>query len=145
MAILSFQEIMDAQDVTEQEVPVEEWGGSVVVRSISHRTMMDIKRGMDDEDDDADNEDEIQKWILVKGLVNPKVDYEQANLLFDKNTSAVMKVVSAILGKSKVEEKAVTKSEKQFPAESGEVSAVSPSGENASDSAGTSDGESTSA
>lgn len=119
MAILSMNEIMAADDITEQEVPIPEWGGSVVVRSISHRVMRDIrsdvaKRYGEEEPPD----DEIDKWIIIKGMVNPTVSEEDYEHLVEKSYSAIMKIQKAILGNSNGNKESVKEEEKNFPSES---------------------------
>lgn len=119
MAILSFAEIMEADDITEQELPIPEWGGSVVVRSLSHRTMQKIRNEVSEKAGDGEpDEGEIEKWILIKGLVQPQITEEEYEHLMDKSYSAVMKIQTAILGRSKTKETAAKEEEKNFPSES---------------------------
>lgn len=119
MAILSFAEIMEADDITEQEVEVPEWSGSVVVRSISHRTMQKIRQEVSEKSGDSEPDDgEVEKWILIKGLVQPSITEEEYEHLMDKSYSAVMKIQTAILGASKTKENASKEEEKNFPPES---------------------------
>lgn len=142
MGILNIQQIMEAKDITESEVEVEEWGGSVVVRSISHRDMRAIKimvAGKGAVDADDVNEDDIEKWVLIKGLVDPTITEEEYEHLANKSFSAIQKILSAILGKSKTGDKAVTEAEKQFPAEPERVLPVPVGGETAQDGSRTSD------
>jgi hypothetical protein len=110
MAILSIAEIMEVQDITERKIPIPEWGGEVVVRSISHRQMRDLKKRVAKEVGDDDEErqnDEVEKQIFLEGLVNPKITDEE----FEH-------ILNGILGASGGEENAVKEEEKNFPAES---------------------------
>lgn len=141
MAILSLDEIMAAHDITEKEVPIPEWGGEVVVRSISHREMRNIKKKIEVVNGEVD-EDEVEKWVLIEGLVNPKIDSDQYELLLEKSTTAITKVLTEILGNSNATDKSVVAEEKTFPAESVGVLPVSTGGGTAQDGAGTSDGSS---
>lgn len=116
MAILSVAEIMAAEDVTTQEVPVEEWGGSVMCRSISHRTMRNIKEKVrKNNSDDEIHEDEIEKWVFIEGMVEPKITEEEYEHLLDKSTSAINKILKAIMGSTKADDKAVKEQEKSIP------------------------------
>jgi hypothetical protein len=121
MAILSIAEIMEVQDITERKIPIPEWGGEVVVRSISHRQMRDLKKRVAKEVGDDDEErqnDEVEKQIFLEGLVNPKITDEEFEHILNKSSSAVMKILNGILGASGGEENAVNEEEKNFPAES---------------------------
>lgn len=121
MAILTFENIIEADDITETEVPVPEWGGSVVVRSISYRKMGRLKKKVAEAKGDveiSDDDSEYEKELLVAGLVNPTIDIDQAELLMDKSAGAVMKVLSAVMKTSKEEKDSVKDAEKSVPAES---------------------------
>lgn len=143
--ILNLQQIMNAQDVTEKTVEIPEWDGSVVVKSISHRTMRDIKKaisaelGPDASDEDVP-EDELEKWIVIKGMIQPSVNEEEYESLLDKSYSAMQTIVQAILGSSKSGEKAIKESERTFPAEPERVRLVQPSGTVGDDSRAIADG-----
>lgn len=116
--ILSVTEIMDAEDITEKTVPVEEWGGSVVVKSISYRQMRAIKDKVADKDnvstDDISTED-VEKFIFIKGMVKPEISEEEYEHLLDKSYSAMTTILTEILGTSNTGDKAVKEEEKSFP------------------------------
>lgn len=112
MAILTFENIMEADDITEKEVPVPEWGGSVVVRSITHRQMNDIKNAAKGEEVD---DDFVQRQVILKGLVQPRLTEEQVEKLWDKNTRPVMTILNEVLGQSKTGDRAVKEEEKSIP------------------------------
>lgn len=139
--ILSLAEIEEVSDITEKEVPIEEWGGSVIVRSISYRGMRDITKAVANGEDEEDiDSDELQKWILIKGMVEPQIDEAAYERLIDKSSSAVMKILTAITGSTKLGEAAVVEAEKKFPAETVGDVPVQPSGESGEDSSRVVDG-----
>lgn len=118
--ILSFDNIIEAEDITETTVPIPEWNGSVVVRSLSYRKMGKLKKTVADKqgkttDDLLDDDVDYEKAILVAGLVSPVVSEEQADKLMDKSASAVMKIISGIMGSSKNSKEALVEEEKKFP------------------------------
>lgn len=117
MTMLNLTEIMEAEDVTEKDVEVSEWGGTVRVRSLSHRTMRKIKKDIAAQGEEA-TEDALEIQLLVKGMVEPSVSVEEAEHLMDKSSSAIMKILNAILGQSKAGEKSVKEEEKNFRPES---------------------------
>ncbi len=112
MAMLTFQNIMEADDITEKVVPIPEWGGDVKIKSISHRKMREIKSAAGEDDID---EDFIEKQIILKGLVEPALTIEEVEMLFDKNTKAVTTILNSILGNSKEKKDAVKEEEKSIP------------------------------
>lgn len=113
MAILTKQQIKDVEDITQEEISVPEWGGEVVIRSISKRQMRDMKKRIRNKDGEVD-EDELEKEIFLSGVVDPQFDREDYEWLLDKSMSAMNNVTQAILGASKEDEGAVKDAEKQF-------------------------------
>ena len=97
MAILTVKEIIEAKDITEQELPVPEWGGEVRVRSISHREMKNIKKKIADAKgpEGEATEDDIEKWVLIKGMVEPQITEEEYDHLLEKSTSSITKSMYA--------------------------------------------------
>ena len=140
MKILSVAEIMAADDITTEEVLIPAWGGAVVVRSISHRTMRKIKEKLDKDFDGDAPEGEYEKRIWMEGVIDPKFTDEEYEHVLDKSSKNVMKVLSAIMKESRTTETAVKEEEKKFPDTTSGVLPVSTSGEDAHDGAGTSDG-----
>ena len=113
--VLSLAQIQEAKDVTETPVPVSEWGGDVIVRSVTKRQMKDIKNNSKGSDGELDD-DEVEKQIFIAGMVNPLVSEEDYEWMQDKSASAFTKVMKAILGVSGLSDDAVKKEEKTFPA-----------------------------
>lgn len=113
--VLSLAQIREAKDVTETPVTVSEWGGDVVVRSVTKRQMKDIKNNSKGSDGELDD-DEVEKQIFMAGMIDPIVSSEDFEWMQDKSASAFTKVMKAILGVSNLDDKAVTKEEKTFPA-----------------------------
>jgi hypothetical protein len=147
--ILSLEQIMESDDITEKPVEIPQWGGSVIVRSLSHRVMREIKRSIADrqsvESEEDIDEDELEKWIFIKGMVEPVISEDQYEQLLDKSTGAIQKILSEILGSSKSGEKAITEAEKSLSDESERDVSVLVSGEPVDDSGDTVDRESASA
>lgn len=112
--ILTLDDIKEAEDVTERTVPVPQWGGSVIVRSITKRQMRVIKAQSRDKDGDL-QEDEVEKQLFLQGLVSPAVTEEDYEMFLDKSSAAVDTITKAIIGTSKLDDEAVTKQEKTFP------------------------------
>lgn len=112
--ILTLDDIKEAEDVTERTIPVPQWNGSVVVRSITKRQMRVIKSESRDKDGEL-QEDEIEKQVFIHGLVSPTVTEADYEMFLDKSSAAVDTITKAILAQSGATEEAVTQKEKTFP------------------------------
>lgn len=113
LKILSLDEILAAEDVTERIVPVPQWGGSVKVRSITKRQMRVIKEEAKDDEGNL-SEDLVEQAIFCHGLIDPPVDAEAYEKLLDKSADAVDTITKAILRDSNLEDDSVKKAEKKF-------------------------------
>lgn len=113
MSILSLDAIREAKDVTETTVPVSEWGGDIVVRSVTKRQMKDIKNSSKDSNGELDD-DEVEKQLFIAGVLDPHVSEEDYEWMQDKSASAMTKVLKAILGVSNMDEKSTKEEEKTF-------------------------------
>lgn len=111
-ALLTFENIMDAEDITEQDVEVPQWGGKVRTRSLSHRQMRQIKKAAKEGEVD---DDFVEQQVMLRGLVSPSLTEEQVEHMWDKNTAAIMLVLNSIMGNSKAKDKAVKEEEKSLP------------------------------
>lgn len=111
--ILSVEAILEVSDVTEKTVPIPEWNGAVVVKSITKREMTAIKNSAKNDSGDLD-EDLFEKYITIAGLVKPQIDEAVYERLLDKSFSAMTKITQAILGTSNVTKEALKTEEKNF-------------------------------
>lgn len=119
MAILTFDEILDKEDITIKEHYVKEWDGEVKIRSISKRQMREIKnQARNPQTDDIDS-DLVEKQVFLHGLVEPAVSEEQYEVMLDKSASAMDGILKAILENSNLTgEKGLKKEERTFPDQS---------------------------
>lgn len=113
--VLSLDMIREAKDVTEKNISVPEWGGDVIVRSITKRQMKDIKNNAKSSDGGLDD-DEVEKQIFLAGLCQPAVSEEDYEWMQDKSASAMTKVLGGILGQSNMAKDSVKAAEKSVPA-----------------------------
>jgi len=113
--ILSLEQIREAKDVTETTIPVSEWGGDVVVRSVTKRQMKGSKNTAKGSDGELDD-DEVEKQIFLAGMINPSITPEDYEWMQDKSASSMTKVMKAIIGVSGMGDDAVKVEEKTFPA-----------------------------
>lgn len=139
--VLSLEEIMAVDDITEKQVEIPEWGGSVIVKSISHRDMRAISKSAGGDEDEEISEEEIEKWVFIKGMVQPQVDEAAYEKLIDKSTGAISKILTEILGRSKSGDEATKKAEKSISTEPAGVLPVQSGGIVGDDGSATVDGE----
>ena len=99
---MSKEDILAIDHITEQEVPVPSWGGSVRVRSISHREMKKIKKEIEKHNGDNEDatEDDVEKFIFLRGVIQPSFTEEEYEHLLDKSTNSITTILNAILGTS---------------------------------------------
>lgn len=92
----TLEQIRAAQDVTATvEVPVEEWGLSVVVRGLKRGEIKAIYKNAEDAADPAEAMDVA---TLVAGLVEPKLTEEEAvSLMQEKGLRPIKTVLEAIM------------------------------------------------
>jgi hypothetical protein len=104
MALLSFEEIAKTDDVSEEIIPISEWNGEVKVKALTRRQIKDVVRvatkkvGKDREI----QADVFEKGIIFYGLVHPKITEDQYEVLLEKNTAGLQKILDAIMRLSKM-------------------------------------------
>lgn len=107
MPVLTIEMIRDARDRTTQWLPVPEWGGKMQIKSLSADAMF----GMMDDDSAGITETGIkmdlsvtsmQKQIIQNGVVQPVITDAGFQILMEKSTAPVMKIMNAIMKISKM-------------------------------------------
>lgn len=90
----TLDDILAVSDSNEESVNIPEWGFSVKVRGITKgeqirlRKQAAVKGRLD--------EAKLEGLILVTGLVSPKVTPDKVDILFEKSSGAVDKILMAI-------------------------------------------------
>ena len=64
---LTFDEILAAEDISEESLDIPAWKGKVKIRSITKRQMRDIKKAARTDDGEVDN-DQMEKAIFIAGF-----------------------------------------------------------------------------
>jgi hypothetical protein len=101
--ILSFEEIMAAEDTGEATVPVPEWGGSVVIRGLAREEYLAIEEKSMDKvpgkpNERTQNTTRLEELLLEATLVRPTLTREQvAALRKNKGVKPIGELVGAIL------------------------------------------------
>lgn len=85
MALLSKQDIMAADDLKIEEVPVPEWGGSVLVRTLSGRERDEFESSTVDKKDGKPNLDNFRAKLVGLCMVD-----EHGKRLFETRADITM-------------------------------------------------------
>lgn len=112
LKILSKDQVLDADDLIEEIVPVPEWGGAVKVRSFTKGKTIEI-------DERATVEDEIdprrvQMFAFLEGVVEPQFGLEDQERLKEKSAACFDRVVTRIFTLSAQGRKAQESAESRF-------------------------------
>lgn len=93
--ILTIEEILAAEDITEKTIPVKEWGGSVVIRTIT-KTEFDEISESSQVDGEVDQE-ELQRLLILVAVRQPHISSENFEAMKGKSAGAFLKVVSGVM------------------------------------------------
>ena len=119
--ILSVEEILGAPDIREEVVEVPEWGGAVRIRAFTKAQQQAIR---DDATLKANTRDgkagtldtsRLEMLTLIRGIVEPKFQDAHILNLREKSSSAIERILKAILVLSGMAENAVEQAEATFP------------------------------
>jgi hypothetical protein len=103
MAVLTIEGIDALDDRPTREIAVPQWKGEVHVRGLTAQQIRIINQRATDPIRKQVNEDELNGWFLVEGLVEPKIDLKVAERwLCDKSFGPVNTILNAILDESGV-------------------------------------------
>lgn len=94
--ILSFADIVGANDVPAKLVSVPEWGGAVRVKGMTKREQQTM-RGQATGADGKVDATLMETLMLAHCLAEPKVTIEEAGQLLDKSAAVVDKILSEIM------------------------------------------------
>lgn len=116
--ILTFEQILATDDRQTVTVPVPEWGGDVVVRSLTRAEHRKAVNAATDKEGKADSA-KLERLLVGLALVEPKITALQYDQLAQtKSSGALQRIVDAIVKLSGSGEDAVAEAEAEFPDES---------------------------
>jgi len=112
MTELTVEQIVAAQDLGEETVEMPEWGGTVTIRGLGYGEWVDLREAATV----GGQQDErlMARLLFAAALTSPTVTPEQAELLVNKSSSAVNRLVERIVGVSHIGDDAITESEATF-------------------------------
>ena len=137
--ILTADEIWAAKDIEEKEVYVSQWGGSVIIRTLSQKQSADLRKraqrmNPQTKQIEMDNET-LEALLFIEGVVQPKFTMADYGRLMDKSMAAVTTVLRAVMDNSGFSSEAVSEATKS-PVEGSLAALRVPAGEDAGDDAG---------
>ena len=112
--ILTVEEIVAADDRPTEEVHVPEWGGYVRIRAFSKAQQLALRNLSKNPETGELDQNLLEMYMAVEGIVEPKFTLEQMSLLADKSTPAVDRVITRLLVMSGGTD-AVREARKKFP------------------------------
>lgn len=109
---LTREQILESSDLTDDEVEVPEWGGTVKVRGFTKRQQRQFVK--DATVDGKVDEDRYEVLTFIHGVTEPKFSAEDYEALLDKSATAMNRVLLAIARLSGADPTAVREAEKAF-------------------------------
>lgn len=110
--ILTPDQILGADDLARETVPVPEWGGDVVLSALSVRALNDCNRkSMVGGEVDAEK---ITVNVVIEGMVEPKLTDDQAGQLAMKSAAVINRLGAKIFKLSGVDQATLDGAEARF-------------------------------
>lgn len=133
MAILTIEQITNADDLPTKVLDVPEWGGEVKIRQLTVQQKADVRvqAVVNDQVDDT----KLELGLLVEAVVEPNLSYEHLGILRGKNADVVDRILTEVFTLSALDEEAVARQRREFPGEAGELDGVPSSSEAGDDPA----------
>lgn len=113
MGILSVEDIIAADDLGEAEIEMPEWGGSIKIRGLGYGEFVTLRESA--QVGGQQDERIYGRLLLVAAFVDPVLDEDQADALFNKSSAAVDKITTEIVRLSGIGDAAFVESEATFP------------------------------
>ena len=89
MEILNLENIKDIPDVPVQEIEIPEWNAKIQVKGLTKKMQVELARISTDEGKDAFD---YQKALLKASVINPVLDDDAIDKLYEKDASVIDKV-----------------------------------------------------
>lgn len=96
MSRLSREQILGAKDITQEEVFVKEWGGSVLVQSLSGAKRAAILKVAMSDKGKIDT-GKLYPLLMVEGVAEPKFEKADVDALNEKNSGALETVCKVVM------------------------------------------------
>jgi len=109
---LSSEDILKASVLQEKEVPVEQWGGTVMIREFSKARQQQIRKEATMAD--VIDVDKLELLMFIHGVIDPVFSEQDYFSLREKSAMAIDVVLKEIMAISGLNETAIKDAEKKF-------------------------------
>lgn len=89
MDILNLENIKNLPDVPVKEIEIPEWNAKVVVKGLTKKMQIELARISQADDKDAFD---YQKALLKASLMEPTLDDETLEILYEKDATVIDKI-----------------------------------------------------
>ena len=110
--------ILASVDVREEELDVPEWGVSLLIRGLTKRQQLEVRKNSQLPNGESDPS-QVELNLFMAGVVEPEFKPEHFGRLLDKSTGVIDRVNQAITDLSGLGASVVADVKESFPAESG--------------------------
>lgn len=138
-AMLTIDQIMNADDLPTKVIPVEAWGGSIKIRMLTKAQQYQVRKTAIV--DGEFNDQQMEMGLLVESIVEPEMTREHMEMLANKNADVVDEILAEVFSLSAMDKEAIAEAQAEFPDGQDEVDGVSPGGEAGDDGAQAPDGD----
>lgn len=122
--ILTFEDILAAEDIQNRTVDVPEWGGAVRLRTFTKNVELEMRTKARDERTGIVDSEKLEMLMLVYGVVEPDLTFDQIPSLRTKNAAVIDRILGEIVGLNRLGEDAIAKALADFQEGTGEETPV---------------------
>jgi hypothetical protein len=122
--ILTFEDILAAEDIQSRTLEVPEWGGAVRLRTFTKDVELQMRGQARDQRTGVVDSEKLEMLMLVYGVVEPVLTLDQIPHLRTKNAAVIDKILTEIVGLNRLGEDAIEKALAAFQGATGEETAV---------------------
>jgi len=121
--ILSYEDILAAEDITNRTFDVPEWGGAVRLRTFTKDVELQMRAQARGPNGAVDSE-KLEMLMLVYGVVEPELTYEMVPHLRTKNAAVIDRILSEIVVLNRLGGDAIEQALASFQGQPGEEADV---------------------
>lgn len=113
MKRLDRETALKAPDIVEKEIEIPEWGGSVLIRTLTVAQQAKLRK-MAKVNGKID-EDRLEILIFTANVIDPKFTEEDYELLQEKSAAAMNRVMQEVYSQSAMTKEEIGKIDRSFP------------------------------
>lgn len=113
--VLTLDEIVNAPDTEEEELYIREWGGKVVIRSVTKTEFDNLRRIASLKQNRGRRNEILERELILAGVVSPRLTMESYQMLRERSAGPCLRILNAIYRKSGLEDLAEEQRERRFP------------------------------